>query len=127
MKVSHLKKLKRRSIIKFVEKNEDTSSDDEFKASSASPAPESLPPKMRHQLQNKNDVFADAKRRLHTSEVPKKLLKRENEYKEIYDFVLEGVKNKISQALYISGVPGTGKTASVLKVTFYNYIFHIIC
>lgn len=86
---------------------------------SASPATERLPKKAKKFSQSTN-LLEEAKIRLHTSEVPERLLKRENEYKEIYDFIFKGVSNKLSQALYISGVPGTGKTATVLKVNKIN-------
>lgn len=64
------------------------------------------------------------KSKLHTSETPEKLLCREKECEEIRNFIMNGIKrDSESQCLYISGVPGTGKTASVLKVgfiAFYN-------
>lgn len=53
---------------------------------------------------------------LHTSEVPEKLLKREEECRLIEEFIVRNVRNRCSEALYISGVPGTGKTASVMNV-----------
>lgn len=113
-----MRKTKRKSFINLVEQSKDSSSENEFDASSASPATEHLPLKIKNRFCRSLNALEEAKIRLHTSEIPERLLKRENEYKEIYDFVLEGISNKVSQALYISGVPGTGKTASVLKVIF---------
>lgn len=45
---------------------------------------------------------------------------RESEKQQIEDFLLEGLQSKgASQSLYISGVPGIGKTASFLEVIKY--------
>uniref|UniRef100_A0A8R1Y791 Origin recognition complex subunit 1 n=1 Tax=Onchocerca volvulus TaxID=6282 RepID=A0A8R1Y791_ONCVO len=55
-------------------------------------------------------------RRLHTSEIPERLPCRKAEFERICAFIKECIKNNaISQAIYISGVPGTGKTATVLQ------------
>lgn len=56
---------------------------------------------------------------LHTFHVPDVILKRENECAAIKKFIRDGIKtnsNVFSRVLCISGVPGTGKTASVLWV-----------
>ena len=55
---------------------------------------------------------------LHTSAVPDVLLNRNNEVKEIETFIKHAISPKAnpnSRSVYISGVPGTGKTASVMK------------
>ena len=57
--------------------------------------------------------------------IPEVLLNREKELCEIKKFISNGLKPQsttISRVLYISGVPGTGKTASVLKV--YSHLFN---
>ncbi|EFO19124.1 origin recognition complex subunit 1 [Loa loa] len=55
-------------------------------------------------------------RRLHTSEIPERLPCRETEFERICAFIKECIAdNAISQAMYVSGVPGTGKTATVLQ------------
>ncbi|VDN90513.1 unnamed protein product [Brugia pahangi] len=55
-------------------------------------------------------------RRLHTSEIPERLPCREAEFDRICAFIKGCVTNDaISQAMYVSGVPGTGKTATVLQ------------
>uniref|UniRef100_A0A0R3S231 Origin recognition complex subunit 1 n=1 Tax=Elaeophora elaphi TaxID=1147741 RepID=A0A0R3S231_9BILA len=54
--------------------------------------------------------------RLHTSEIPERLPCREAEFKRICAFIKDCIaSDAISQAMYISGVPGTGKTAVVLQ------------
>ncbi|KAL3108667.1 hypothetical protein niasHT_019188 [Heterodera trifolii] len=65
----------------------------------------------------------EAKAMLHTSRMPKDMSERAKECKEIRKFLLNCVKRTNASAtaaaprvLYISGVPGTGKTAAVLKV-----------
>uniref|UniRef100_A0A914M896 Origin recognition complex subunit 1 n=1 Tax=Meloidogyne incognita TaxID=6306 RepID=A0A914M896_MELIC len=58
---------------------------------------------------------------LHTFHVPDVILKRENECAAIRKFIRDGIKtnsNVFSRVLCISGVPGTGKTASVLWGNF---------
>ncbi|EFO86702.1 hypothetical protein CRE_04614 [Caenorhabditis remanei] len=56
--------------------------------------------------------------RLHLSKVPEKLPCRENESRDIENFIREVIDKKRgeSSAMYISGVPGTGKTATVRAV-----------
>jgi len=64
----------------------------------------------------------EARARLHT-EIPDKLLNREKECEQITRFIhnalkvsTHGVDGGSDQSLYVSGVPGSGKTACVLKV-----------
>ncbi|UMM22652.1 hypothetical protein L5515_003766 [Caenorhabditis briggsae] len=56
--------------------------------------------------------------RLHLSKVPEQLPCREAEAREIESFIREVIDRKRgeSSAMYISGVPGTGKTATVRAV-----------
>ncbi|KAJ8040634.1 Origin recognition complex subunit 1 [Holothuria leucospilota] len=54
-----------------------------------------------------------ARVRLHVSAVPSSLPCRENEYADIFSFVKGHLIDKLWGCLYISGVPGTGKTATV--------------
>lgn len=56
--------------------------------------------------------------RLHLSKVPEKLPCRDVEAKEVQKFIREVIdpKKGESSAMYISGVPGTGKTATVRAV-----------
>lgn len=44
------------------------------------------------------------------------MLCRDKEIAQVDAFFRKGIYDKQSQVLYISGVPGTGKTATVLKV-----------
>uniref|UniRef100_A0A914DQH0 Origin recognition complex subunit 1 n=1 Tax=Acrobeloides nanus TaxID=290746 RepID=A0A914DQH0_9BILA len=68
-------------------------------------------------LEQKLSPLEEIKKLLHTSFIPENLLRREKEYAEIKSFFESCLeKDAESQALYISGVPGTGKTATVLKV-----------
>lgn len=62
--------------------------------------------------------------RLHTSEIPVRLPCREAEFERICTFIKECIgRDAVSQAMYVSGVPGTGKTATVLQVT--NFFFQL--
>jgi origin recognition complex subunit 1 len=54
--------------------------------------------------------------RLHVAAV-KKLLCRENEFDEILKFIKTKMRHKLSGCMYIAGVPGTGKTATMYQVT----------
>jgi hypothetical protein len=55
--------------------------------------------------------------KLQLSAVPSKLPCRDAERQQITDYILNGLKNKgSSSSLYISGMPGTGKTATTLEV-----------
>ena len=60
--------------------------------------------------------FHVARNKLHTSTVPENLPCREKEYEEIYKFLRSHIEEQISGCMYISGVPGTGKTATVYDV-----------
>lgn len=48
--------------------------------------------------------------------MPKKMPCRESEYTNIHNFVSIRIKQQSSGCMYISGVPGTGKTMTVCKV-----------
>lgn len=54
--------------------------------------------------------------RLHVSAVPKSLPCRETEFENIYSFVKSKLIDENGGCIYISGVPGTGKTATVTQV-----------
>ncbi|XP_018012664.1 origin recognition complex subunit 1 [Hyalella azteca] len=57
-----------------------------------------------------------AKDRLHASAVPESLPCRENECQQLYDFIQTKLCDGTGGCMYISGVPGTGKTATVREV-----------
>ncbi|KAJ3352001.1 Origin recognition complex, subunit 1, partial [Entophlyctis luteolus] len=50
---------------------------------------------------------------LHVSHVPDHLPGRESEFEQIYSFLASAVEKGGGECMYISGVPGTGKTATV--------------
>ncbi|CAI4229151.1 unnamed protein product [Auanema sp. JU1783] len=65
----------------------------------------------------KSATLFDLRNLLHTSEVPERMPCRENEFQQIHSFLSHAVSPKgTSQVMYISGVPGTGKTASTMAV-----------
>ncbi|VDM49690.1 unnamed protein product, partial [Toxocara canis] len=65
---------------------------------------------------SKSDTLEAVLLRLHTSELPERLPCREAEFKQIYTFVRQSLsKDALSRSMYISGVPGTGKTATVIQ------------
>ncbi|CAL8252615.1 unnamed protein product [Merluccius merluccius] len=61
-------------------------------------------------------VLEEARARLHVSSVPESLPCREQEFQDIYNFVEGKVMDGTGGCMYISGVPGTGKTATVHEV-----------
>lgn len=63
--------------------------------------------------------FAMARERLHVSAVPSLLPCREKEYNEILNFVEGKIIDGCGGCMYISGVPGTGKTATTTAVIRY--------
>eukprot|EP00940_MAST-03C_sp_MAST-3C-sp2_P002023 g2023.t1 len=63
--------------------------------------------------------FSDACRRLQLSAIPPSLPCRESERHEVESFIREAIESggtRTASSLYISGLPGTGKTATVLEV-----------
>ena len=48
--------------------------------------------------------------------VPESLPCREDQYQNIYNFIEDKIKHNTGGCLYISGVPGTGKTATTHEV-----------
>ncbi|XP_069837715.1 origin recognition complex subunit 1 [Dendropsophus ebraccatus] len=62
------------------------------------------------------NVLEEARIRLHVSAVPESLPCREQEYQDVYNFVESKLLDGTGGCMYISGVPGTGKTATVHEV-----------
>ncbi|PRW61222.1 Origin recognition complex subunit 1 [Chlorella sorokiniana] len=61
-------------------------------------------------------ALAQARSVLTLTAVPRSLPCREAERQQIADFVGEVLKEDSGKCLYVSGIPGTGKTATVLEV-----------
>ncbi|XP_055021289.1 origin recognition complex subunit 1 isoform X1 [Boleophthalmus pectinirostris] len=62
------------------------------------------------------NALEEARARLHVSSVPESLPCREQEFQDIYTFVESKILDGTGGCMYISGVPGTGKTATVHEV-----------
>ncbi|XP_074858978.1 origin recognition complex subunit 1 [Carettochelys insculpta] len=62
------------------------------------------------------NVLEEARLRLHISAIPDSLPCREEEFQDIYNFVESKLIDGTGGCMYISGVPGTGKTATVHEV-----------
>ncbi|KAI4828564.1 hypothetical protein KUCAC02_022646 [Chaenocephalus aceratus] len=75
----------------------------------------SIPCRLRPAQQPAN-VLEEARLRLHVSSVPESLPCREQEFQDIYSFVESKIVDGTGGCMYISGVPGTGKTATVHEV-----------
>ncbi|KAJ6643974.1 Origin recognition complex subunit 1, partial [Pseudolycoriella hygida] len=73
-------------------------------------------------LERKTSVRKDrsdvqlAQESLHVSAVPKTLPCRENEFRDAYKFIESKIVDETGGCMYISGVPGTGKTATITEV-----------
>jgi len=57
-----------------------------------------------------------ARANLHLNAAPKHLPCREVEFKSIHSFLSRKINDELTGSMYISGVPGTGKTATVKRV-----------
>lgn len=73
-------------------------------------------PKRVQQLNLTGTVLEQACRKLHISAIPDSLPCREDEFSDIYQFVRDKIVDGLGGCMYISGVPGTGKTATVHQV-----------
>ncbi|KFV52361.1 Origin recognition complex subunit 1 [Gavia stellata] len=73
-------------------------------------------PKRNHEAQKPVSILEEARLRLHVSAVPESLPCREEEFQDIYNFVESKLIDGTGGCMYISGVPGTGKTATVHEV-----------
>ncbi|XP_054720805.1 origin recognition complex subunit 1-like [Uloborus diversus] len=73
-------------------------------------------PERKTPLKTPQNVLEESRQRLHVSAVPKSLPCREEEYSDIYTFVKGCLCAQTGGCMYISGVPGTGKTATVHEV-----------
>ncbi|CAN9501505.1 unnamed protein product [Ophioblennius macclurei] len=62
------------------------------------------------------NILEEARVRLHVSSVPESLPCRESEFHQVYDFLYSKLLDGTGGCMYISGVPGTGKTATVQEV-----------
>ncbi|NXF32120.1 ORC1 protein, partial [Nyctibius bracteatus] len=73
-------------------------------------------PRRSHAAQKPASILEAARLRLHVSAVPESLPCREEEFQDIYNFVESKLIDGTGGCMYISGVPGTGKTATVHEV-----------
>ncbi|TFK10195.1 Origin recognition complex subunit 1 [Platysternon megacephalum] len=62
------------------------------------------------------NVLEEARLRLHVSTIPGSLPCREEEFQDIYNFVESKLIDGTGGCMYVSGVPGTGKTVTVHEV-----------
>ena len=79
---------------------------------------EAIPPEV-NPLPNIANSLTEAQQRLHVSAVPENLLCREEEFAELFGFVESKLQEGTGGCCYISGVPGTGKTATTMEVIQY--------
>ncbi|KFW64437.1 Origin recognition complex subunit 1 [Pygoscelis adeliae] len=73
-------------------------------------------PRRSHEAQKPASILEEARLRLHVSAIPESLPCREEEFQDIYNFVESKLIDGTGGCMYISGVPGTGKTATVHEV-----------
>ncbi|KAJ3281121.1 Origin recognition complex, subunit 1 [Rhizoclosmatium sp. JEL0117] len=62
------------------------------------------------------DPLARVRELLHVSHVPEVLPCRDAQFEEVYTYLVSAVEKGGGECIYISGVPGTGKTATVRQV-----------
>ncbi|GAB0088488.1 Origin recognition complex subunit 1 [Sergentomyia squamirostris] len=70
----------------------------------------------QHEVKGRKSQLELVRDHLHVSAVPKSLPCRENEFKDIRQFLEGRIRDGSGGCMYISGVPGTGKTATVTEV-----------
>lgn len=70
-------------------------------------------------LPNILDALTEAQHRLQVSAVPDSLPCREEEFADIFGFVVNKLQEGTGGCCYVSGGPGTGKTATVMEVIHY--------
>uniref|UniRef100_G1LRU6 Origin recognition complex subunit 1 n=1 Tax=Ailuropoda melanoleuca TaxID=9646 RepID=G1LRU6_AILME len=109
-----------------VSKNLCSSVKSSFQTPSQTPEKTPKPSTPRHatpQIRSRNlaarepaSMLEEARLRLHVSAVPESLPCREQEFQNIYNFVESKLLDRSGGCMYISGVPGTGKTATVHEV-----------
>ncbi|KAH0618614.1 hypothetical protein JD844_017989 [Phrynosoma platyrhinos] len=76
--------------------------------------------RMRNQITPKPaNALEEARVRLHVSAVPDSLPCREKEFQDICNFIESKLIDGTGGCMYISGVPGTGKTATVHEAICY--------
>ncbi|NWS74509.1 ORC1 protein, partial [Crotophaga sulcirostris] len=73
-------------------------------------------PRRHCTAQKPTSILEEARLRLHVSATPESLPCREEEFQDIYNFVESKLIDGTGGCMYISGVPGTGKTATVHEV-----------
>ncbi|KAH8556513.1 P-loop containing nucleoside triphosphate hydrolase protein [Umbelopsis sp. PMI_123] len=73
-------------------------------------------PQRSREATSATTAYERARERLHVSAVPDSLPCRELEFEEIMAHVETAIEEGTGTCIYISGVPGTGKTATVLEV-----------
>ncbi|XP_044735265.1 origin recognition complex subunit 1 [Chrysoperla carnea] len=74
------------------------------------------PHPMKNHLHKENTELDVVREKLHVSKVPESLPCRESEYSDIFNFVYSKLSTDSSGCMYVAGVPGTGKTATVTEV-----------
>lgn len=114
------KRSPRRSTIKLLadepSKTPTTASRRISKAVTPSMKNGSLTPSMSRRTANvgkPKTILEEARAQLHVSAVPKSLPCREEEFNDIFEFLERKLLDNNGGCIYISGVPGTGKTATV--------------
>ncbi|KAK9447797.1 P-loop containing nucleoside triphosphate hydrolase protein [Limtongia smithiae] len=68
---------------------------------------------------NKASPHQTARSRLHAANAPQALPCREHEFEEIYGALESAIVSETGTCIYVSGTPGTGKTATVRSVVRY--------
>ncbi|OQR78502.1 origin recognition complex subunit 1-like [Tropilaelaps mercedesae] len=64
----------------------------------------------------KDNDFENALEKLHVCAIPEQLSCRETQFAEIYDFIENRLSEETGGCMYISGAPGTGKSATIREV-----------
>jgi len=74
-----------------------------------------IPQRLQHLSSNKSKLEI-ARERLHVSSIPGCLPCRDDKFQSIFEFVHDRMVSGNGGCMFVSGVPGTGKTATVMEV-----------
>lgn len=103
---------RKRQIKKYAKKNNLT----KIKYSQISKTPNLLKPQKYSNSNQKTNLYEEELKCLQECFIPKNLLFREKEETKIKDFIRSGIEKEGNQVcLYITGMPGLGKTACMFK------------
>ena len=78
--------------------------------------PDASSPEADFQTSSTLENLVTIRQSMQTSSIPTQLPCREEQFEILYNFCFENLQMEMSSVLYVAGVPGTGKTATISKI-----------